>query len=155
MFSAQPGHRQVSNLAFALTSGQLLGFLLVGTSGHGTCGLGRGFLARRALDLLPFQLIFYVLGIGHYFPCLHFFQLSKLFHQLLHAEFCKLYRNLRVITVSLAAEDNALSIFGMTNTLAAAESCCSRNGDLHLWPAHVSLSRREELGDVIQGTGPR
>src|SRR5580704_5412698 len=115
------GVHHVSRLALALTSGQLLGFLLVGTAGQGTCGLGRSLLARRALDLLPFQLIFYVLGIGHYFPCLHFFQLGKLLHQLFHAEFSKLYRNLRIVTVSLAARDDALTVFGMTHALAISK----------------------------------
>ena len=96
--------------------------------GCGARSLGCSFLARRPLDLFPFQLIFYVLGIRHYFPCLHFFQLGKFLHQLFHAEFCKLYRNLRIVTVSLAAEDDALAIFGMAHALAAAKSCRSAGG---------------------------
>jgi hypothetical protein len=35
---------------------------------------------------------------------------------------CKLYRNLRIITVSLTAEDNSLAVFRMAHALAAAKA---------------------------------
>src|SRR5271163_3983806 len=139
----------LATLTLALTSTQPLGLLLVGTSGRGTRGFGCSFLARRALDLLPFQLIFNALGIGHYLPCLHFFQLGKLLHQLFHAELCKLYRNLRIITVSFAAEDHALAVFRMANTLSTAKAGGSRrNRNLQLRPAPAGLARGKKLGDV-------
>src|SRR5271156_2118998 len=112
----------LATLTLALTSTQSLGLLLVGTSGRGTRGFGCCFFARRALDLLPFQLVFNAFGIGHYLPCLHFFQLGELLHQLFHAELCKLYRNLRILTVSLTAEDHTLTVFRMAHALATAKA---------------------------------
>jgi len=66
-----------------LTSRQLLGFFLLELGcGRGACG---SFLARRSLDLLPFNLsstflVFAIFSLSTFFPA------GQILHQLFHAE---------------------------------------------------------------------
>src|SRR5579885_2180454 len=64
------------------------------------------------------------------------FQLGKLLHQLLHAEPCKLYRDLCVFTVSLTPEDHAFAAF--------------RFLDLNFRPGRSASAPAEKLRDVVQ-----
>src|ERR1700679_4034298 len=55
-------------LTLALTSGKLLDLLLGGASWGSACSFGSRFFARGSLDLLPLQLVFDCLCIGHRLP---------------------------------------------------------------------------------------
>ena len=50
------------------------------------------------------------------------FQLGELLHKFFYAEPRKLYRNLCIFPVPFAFENNSLSIFWVSNALAAAKS---------------------------------
>ena len=55
-------------LALGLAACELLDLLLLLAAGSGARGLGSGFLARGAFQLLAFQLVFYFGGICHVIP---------------------------------------------------------------------------------------
>ena len=51
------------------------------------------------------------------------FELGELFHQLFYAVLLKLYCNLRVVPIALAAKDGADTVFWMTDARALAQAC--------------------------------
>lgn len=83
-------------------------------------------------------------------------QMGELLHKLFNAEPRKLYRNLRVFPVTFAFENDTLTIFRVSNALAAAKACfAGRLGhrDLRSWK--LLSARCEKLRDVVDRTASR
>src|SRR6185437_1998941 len=84
------------------------------------------------------------------------FQMSELLHKFFNAEPRKLYRNLRIFPVAFAFENNALSVFRVSNALAAAKTCFARRlRNWNLGSRKLLSARREKLCDVVDGTARR
>ncbi len=82
-------------------------------------------------------------------------KLGKLLDQLFHAELRELYCNLRVVAVTLAAEDHAVAVLWMADTLSALEADHAlRLRDRQPGPFRGrAAAAREEAGDVVDGPG--
>jgi hypothetical protein len=59
-------------------------------------------------------------------PLLESFELGELLHQLFYAVLLKLYCNLRVVPIALAAKDRSFAIFRVAHTRTLAQAGLSR-----------------------------
>ena len=79
-------------------------------------------------------------------------QLGELLHKFFYAEPRKLYRNLRSFPFSFAFENDALSIFRVAHTLAAAKTgFAGRFGNRDLRARELLTAGCKKLRDVVDG----
>lgn len=83
-------------------------------------------------------------------------QLGELLHKLFNAEPRKLYRNLCIFSVTFAFENDSLTIFRVSNALAATKTGFARRlGNGNLGPRELLTAGCKKLCEVVDRTSCR